>query len=278
MIVPQIATSPISRHCSFVAPGTPYARRLAAIRRAREPESFYDAPIWWRGYRWIALDRSDWPERLANVTHVARTPAWPIILVRAIAVWVPIAAATTGLAGLVYAAMQQNLRLDADDAAAALALRTAQRLDDGVPATAVLPTEPVELSNTLDPFVMVFDPTGQVLASSATLHSHIPAYPTGVFDVVRKRGEDRVTWQPEDGVREATVSRAWPGGYVVAGHSLQLTEQHIAQIGLIVVVGWLATLVLVAVAALATALLTSLNDGLLLAGRHSPKCAQGPRC
>ena len=27
----------------------------------------------------------------------------------------------------------------------------------------------------------------------------------GVFDTVRARGEDRVTWQPENGVRNATV-------------------------------------------------------------------------
>jgi hypothetical protein len=69
-----------------------------------------------------------------------------------------------------------------------------------------------------------------------------------------------VTWQPEPGVREATVAVGWRRGFVVAGRSLQLTEQHIDQVGLIVGMGWLATLVLVAGAALLAALLNPPPD------------------
>jgi hypothetical protein len=189
------------------------------------------------------------------VTHATNTPLWAAILIRAIATWLPIAAATTGLAGIAYAAAQQNLRLSADDPQVALAQRTAARLDAGTIPAAAVPADPVDLAVSLDPFVLVFDTNGLPLASSATLHGQAPTYPTGVFDTVRKRGEDRVTWQPERGVREATVAVAWHGGFVVAGRSLQLTERHIDQLGLLVGTGWLATQILIAAASLLAVLL-----------------------
>jgi hypothetical protein len=59
----------------------------------------------------------------------------------------------------------------------------------------------------------------------------------GVFDTVRARGKDRATWQPENGVRSATVAVRWHGGFVVAGRSLRLTEQHVEQTRLVVGAG-----------------------------------------
>jgi hypothetical protein len=53
--------------------------------------------------------------------------------------WLPIAAATTGLALIVYGAVQQNLRLTADDPQVALARRTAAQLDAGTPPSAAVP-------------------------------------------------------------------------------------------------------------------------------------------
>jgi hypothetical protein len=174
---------------------------------------------------------------------------------RALAIWLPIAAATTGLAGMVYVTAQQSLRLGADDPQIALARRTAARLDGGAAPASLLP-EQVDLATSLDPFVLVVDADGRLLASSVLLHGQALDYPAGVFDTVRRRDEDRVTWQPESGVRAATVAVPWHGGFVVAGRSLELTEQHIDQLGLLVGAGWLATLGLVAVAALLAALLT----------------------
>jgi hypothetical protein len=168
---------------------------------------------------------------------------------RALAIWLPIAAATTGLAGMVYLTAQQSLRLGSDDPQIALARRTAAHLDGGAAPASVVP-EQVDLATSLDPFVLVFDADARLLASSVLLHGRTPDYPVGVLDTVRRRGEDRVTWQPEPGVRDATVAVPWRGGFVVAGRSLELTEQHIDQLGLLVGAGWMATLGMVAVAAL----------------------------
>ena len=189
-----------------------------------------------------------------------KAPIWAVVLMRAIAIWLPIAAAVTGLAAIVYGAAQQTLRLTADDPQVALAQRTAARLEAGIAPAGALPAEQVDLAGSLEPFVLIFDATGHLLATSATLHSQVPDYPMGVFDTVRARGEDRVTWQPERGVRNATVALAWRGGFVVAGRSLRLTEQHIDQIGLVVGAGWLATMALVAVAALLAVLLNPPPD------------------
>jgi hypothetical protein len=175
------------------------------------------------------------------------------VLRRAVSVWLPIAAGVSGLALIVYVAIQQDLRLTADDAPIALAHSTAARLDDGVLPADALPAERVDLTDSLEPFVLVFDTDGHLVASSATLNSNRVDYPGGVFDTVRMRGEDRVTWQPISGVRDATVAIAWRNGFVVAGRSLRLTEGHIDQIGRMVAAAWVFTLFVVAAASLLVA-------------------------
>jgi hypothetical protein len=188
------------------------------------------------------------------VRNASNAPLWAAVVWRALAIWLPIAAATTGLAGIVYVTAQQSLRLGFDDPQIALARRTAARLNAGAAPASAVP-EQADLATSLDPFVLVLDADGRLLASSVLLRGQMPNYPAAVFDTVRRRGEDRVTWQPESGVREATVAVPWHGGFVVAGSSLELTEQHINQLGLLVGAGWVATLGLVAVTALLAALL-----------------------
>ena len=198
--------------------------------------------------------------RLGDMRPLFRARGWTAVLARAIAIWLPIAAAVTGLAGMVYGVGQQNMRSSADDVPLALAWRTAAHLDGGTSPDAVLPADQVDLANSLEPFVLVFDTNGRLLASSATLHGNIPPYPPGVFDTVRARGQNHVTWQPEPGVRNATVAVPWQGGFVVAGRSLELSEQHIDQVALIVGLGWFATQLLVGGAALLASLLNPPDD------------------
>jgi len=83
---------------------------------------------------------------------------------------------------------------------------------------------------------MVFSDAGTVVAASARLHGQVPALPGGLLDYVRQHGEDRVTWQPESGVRMATVIvhvPKGPGGFVLAGRSLLEVEKRIDQAGLL---------------------------------------------
>jgi hypothetical protein len=111
----------------------------------------------------------------------------------------------------------------------------------------------VDIARSLAPFVVVYGPTGAILAPGGTLDGQPPAVPAGVLENARSSGRNAVTWQPRPGVRVATVSVPWSGGTVLAGRSLRLVEEHAATLELIVGGGWLAILAALAVAALIVA-------------------------
>lgn len=85
-----------------------------------------------------------------------------------------------------------------------------------------------------------------MIASSGRLHGQLRTVPEGVLKSVKANGEERVTWQPEPGVRMATVVVKNPGssgGFIVVGRSLYETETRIQQLGSLLFLGWAATLV-----------------------------------
>ncbi len=160
--------------------------------------------------------------------------------------WLPLAVTIVGLIGVIYIVAQQGFRLGANDLPAQLAHDGAEARSTGADPASLVGQGTVELSQELGPFIMVFDESGAVVASSAQLRGKVPEVPPGVLDVARLRGEDRVTWQPEYGVRMATVTvrvRGGPGGFVLAGHSLLEAEKHIDQAGLLCALGAIAILV-----------------------------------
>ena len=66
---------------------------------------------------------------------------------------------------------------------------------------------------------------------------------------MRQKGQDRVTWQPEAGVRMATVVVSFDHGFVMAGRSLTEVEKRESQVeslsGLALLGIWVATLILI---------------------------------
>jgi hypothetical protein len=164
--------------------------------------------------------------------------------------WLPLAIVTVGTCGLVYLAAQQMLRTGANDPQIQLAEDTARALDSGAAAETLVPAQKVELTASLAPFLMIFDGTGNVVASSAALRGANPALPAGVLEYVRQNGEDRVTWQPESGVRLAAVIVKAQNGFVLAGRSLRETEKREGQMELLsfaALLGiWAVTLVVIA--------------------------------
>jgi hypothetical protein len=163
--------------------------------------------------------------------------------------WLPLAIATAGLCGLAYLTVQQSLRMDANDPQIQMAEDAASALNGGASVDSVVPTTRVELATSLAPFMIVFDDSGKVLAGSATLHGSVPAYPSGVLDYTRQKGEDRVTWQPENGVRMATVVVKYNQGFVLAGRSMREVEIRIGNIqtlcGLAMLAIWAASLFII---------------------------------
>ena len=173
---------------------------------------------------------------------------WQPVLWRALALWLPLAVAITGLAALVYGAVQQDLRQSANDPQVQMAEDAAAQLDAGVSPTSLVADKPVDIGRSLAPYLMVFNAAGVPVASSAQLHGQPPPFPTSVF--ADARGQDRITWQPEPGVRSAVVVQPWRGGFVVAGRSLRLVEERTDHILLLTTFMWLLTLAAAAVAAL----------------------------
>jgi hypothetical protein len=90
--------------------------------------------------------------------------------------------------------------------------------------------------------------------------------PEGVFSYVRQSGEDRLSWQPQPGVRSATIVTSYGGGhpgFVLAGRSLLEVEKREAQLTQEVVVSWIIAL---AGSLVAWAVALGLSDRLLRRG------------
>lgn len=165
-------------------------------------------------------------------------------------IWLPIAVAVTLLAAFTHLAVQQNYRSGLDDPQIQLAQDAAARLDAGAPAAAVVTAPTVDAEKSLAPFVIVYSPTDSVLASGATLHGVTPKPPAGVLATVRSAGRDRVTWQPNRGVRIALVGFPTSDGrVVVAGRNMREVEAREDALGRITLIAWFATLLAVLVTA-----------------------------
>lgn len=153
----------------------------------------------------------------------------------------------TGLSGLIYAVVQQDIRQSANDPQIQMAEDTAAQLANGQQPQNVVPSEKVDIANSLAPYIIVFDAGGKPIASSALLNGQTPTISSGVFDYVKQHGEDRITWQPQPGVRSAIVVTQFKGpnpGFVLAGRSLREVEIREDNILNLVLLGWIAILVI----------------------------------
>lgn len=175
---------------------------------------------------------------------------YPVMLARLAALWLPLAVASSVMAVVLYAAVQQDLRLGADDPQIQLAHDAAAALDSGSPVEQVLPPASVDPERSLAPFVVVYDRHPSRLAGTLS-----PSWdpPSGVFQKALDSGENRRTWQPSPGVRIAAVIVPFRGGYVLSGRSLSEVERREAQILQLVLGGWFATMLAGAAAAMAGA-------------------------
>ncbi len=167
------------------------------------------------------------------------------ILKATLKIWLVVALLTTAFCALIYTAIQQTLRLGANDPQIQLAEDIANALESGRSTGSLMPSEMVDLKSSLGVFVMRFDDQGKQLLSSGVLDGQRLQLPDGVLEYVRNHGEDRITWQPEPGVRIAAVITRYKGvesGFVLAGRSLREVEHRTSQIGLLCALAWLATL------------------------------------
>jgi hypothetical protein len=174
--------------------------------------------------------------------------------------WLQLAAAVSACCLLVWVAVQQLWRQDANDPQVQMARDAAARLAAGqAPVDTVVPTTTVDVASSLAPFLTVLDARGSIVASSGRVHGALRSVPSGVLDHVRQSGEEEVSWQPEAGVRVATAIVSYPGGFVLTGRSLVESERRIARMGELVALAWLG--ILAGLAVLVTATETMIPGG-----------------
>ena len=159
--------------------------------------------------------------------------------------WIPLAIVTTGLCGIVYLTIQQDLRIGGNDPQIQIAEDVTTQIETGQNPLAFIPPIKVEISNSLANYIIIFDDKGKMLGSSAVLDSKAPVIPQGVFTDTKKLGETRFTWQPRVGVRSAVVVNYFKGptnGYVLVGRSLREIEKRESSLELIVFLAWIIIL------------------------------------
>lgn len=147
----------------------------------------------------------------------------------------------------VYLVDQQLMRQGANEEPLRLAQDTILNLEKGQTIKSAVPADKVDISKSLSPFVMVYDADKKLVAASGTGVNSLPTYPSGVLANTAAKGETRVTWQPQNGLRFATVAVQYSKGFVVGARSLQETENRIADMGKTVGLAGLAGAFLAAV-------------------------------
>jgi hypothetical protein len=162
--------------------------------------------------------------------------------------FIPLAVAITGLSVLAFGMAQQVNRLMAYDPQVQIAEDVANALNNGINPQVIAGRGQIDISKSLAPFVILYDSKGKPTNSSASLSGKVPVPPSGVFNFTSKNGQDRLTWQPQDNVRIATVIIKYNNGYVLAGRSMAEVEGRAQKLLYQVIFGWAAILAATAAA------------------------------
>lgn len=159
--------------------------------------------------------------------------------------WVPLAIIITALCGLLLVAVQQNYRQNADDPQVQISEDIAAIVEGGEDPSGLNQQSQTDISKSLATFIVVYGDDGKPVAGNAQLDGKLPELPSGVLDYAKQNHQNRITWQPKDGLRFATIITRYEGttpGYIMVGRSLREIERRKADATLIIAIGWLATM------------------------------------
>lgn len=146
--------------------------------------------------------------------------------------------------GTIYVVTQQLDRLSANDGPLRLASQVAAELREGQSKT--INAQPhVDLERSLALFVVVEDTQGAATSGSGFLKGQLVSLPTGVLSNAARTGRDDVTWQPESGLRFATVTLKVGDQFVTAGQSLAPSEDRDDTFRQLIGLGWLGSMLVI---------------------------------
>jgi hypothetical protein len=173
--------------------------------------------------------------------------------------WVFAAVPITLILVAAYAIVQQDYRESLNDPQIQMAEDAGMAIQSGAVPADIVPhgTPPVDIANSLSPWIAVYDSSGKVLEASGQLDGAPPTLPQGVFDtstwsypVIGHHwngspvDQNRFTWQPDPQVRQAVILVYIPSKneYVASGRNMREVEQRIEHEGEIIFVAWVFTL------------------------------------
>lgn len=145
--------------------------------------------------------------------------------------------------GTIFVIGQQTIRLSANMPQIQSAQDAAQRLNDGVKPQDIVPVgSRINLTTSSAGFLIIYDRSGKVVASSAQLNGSVPIIPFGVLQHTKSPGYNAVTWQPVSGVRIASIEVKTDNYYVLAGRSLAEPEKLVETIVKLTAAGYVISL------------------------------------
>jgi hypothetical protein len=168
-------------------------------------------------------------------------------VVKTFSAWLPLSVAIVCTYGIMYLAIQQYIRLSANEVPQQIAEDIKEKLEQGLPVTeAIGSMENVNMEKSKAPFVMVFNAAGALTNTSASMGGVVAVPPGGVFSTAKQKGVNKITWQPKPGVRNATVTLPYAvnghRGFVLAGKSLKGTEARERFLSIQIAAGLIITL------------------------------------
>ncbi len=150
------------------------------------------------------------------------------------------------LAGI-YIVIQQQLRQSANDPQIQVAKDTVFALEHGAKPNVFVAGTSIPLETSIAPFVIVYDDSGKPIVGSGNIKGVLPTPPSGVFEYTKTHGENRITWEPIVGTREAVIVLPFTAenvsGYVLAGRSLAETENRETKALQQILLVWISALI-----------------------------------
>lgn len=211
---------------------------LQTLRDAYQNRSLTAARFWINAY--ADLLKSSCAERLHMLSDIlVRRPLIYHTLTLAILL--------TLIGGAAAMTMQQMLRRGADQPQVDMAEWYAGEISAGEAPGDVVPPGYVDLERSLQPFVIFYNDQGQPTTGTGYLDQKLPSPPPGVLAYVREHGLEKVTWQPQRGVRMASVVKRIYGktpGFILAARSLREVEQQESLLRRMTLGIWLAVMAL----------------------------------
>ncbi|MDB5189365.1 MAG: hypothetical protein JWL82_322 [Parcubacteria group bacterium] len=168
------------------------------------------------------------------------------------AIGLPLGVIATIILAISYINDQQNIRLAANEPQEYVARDAVLR----VIASGALPTgysAAIPIESDPAAYLVFFDATGTAVAGTGLLHNAPPVLPPGVLAAAKKNGINRITWQPEKGVRQALVILPAGEGFVMSGRSLTYAEEQEKALMQRALMGWLGTMVAVIIVSIISA-------------------------